>query len=140
MSTKRLISAAALVGVLATHSTGTLFAEELSSTKIMKPIHGISFDVGSKRAVSYFLSENGQCKLVLTLADPPKWDDISTFTATRFEATIPGGKATRFHSSESKSHEFACHPNAQAMSVIPVTRVGFGAPLGLAKTWAESRP
>ena len=79
------------------------------------PVVTISFDVGSKRAVSYFLSDNGQCKLVLTLADPPKWDDISTFTATRFEARVPGGKATRFLSSESKSYEFACHVNAQAM-------------------------
>jgi hypothetical protein len=140
MTTKALFIATALMSVLSATSTGALFAEELDSTRIMKPLHGISFDVGSKRAVSYFLSENGHCKLVLTIADPPKWDDISTFTATRFEAAIPGGKATRFNSTESKSHEFACHISAQSMSVTPVTRVGFGAPVGLAETWAESRP
>jgi hypothetical protein len=37
----------------------------------MKPLQGVSFDIGTKRAVSYFLSDNGACKLTLTLALRP---------------------------------------------------------------------
>ena len=51
-------------------------------TLTMKPLHGISFDVGTKRAVSYFLSVAGQCRLVLTLADPPDREQSAGFTTT----------------------------------------------------------
>src|SRR5262245_64335257 len=61
----------------------------------MSPMKGISFDVGAERAVSYFLSENGECKLVLTHAGESKEND-TTFTATRFEATIDAGKTKRY--------------------------------------------
>ncbi len=46
MSTKKMICVVAVAGVLATRSTGAVFAEELSTIKFMKPIHGISFYVG----------------------------------------------------------------------------------------------
>jgi hypothetical protein len=40
----------------------------------MKPLHGVSFDLGTKRAVSFFSSVAGHCKLVLTYAEPLVWD------------------------------------------------------------------
>ena len=40
-----------------------------ASPLIMKPLQGVSFDIGTKRAVSYFLSDNDACKLTLTLAE-----------------------------------------------------------------------
>ena len=41
-------------------------------------------------------SDNGACKLVLTVAEAPDADDDSKFVATRFEVAVKGGKATRF--------------------------------------------
>ena len=89
-------------------------------TLTMKPLHGISFDVGTKRAVSYFLSVAGQCRVVLTLADQPDWEQFASFTTTRFEATLPADKTIRFTSPENKMLEFACLPDAQSMSVKPI--------------------
>jgi len=33
---------------------------------MMSPMEGVSFDIGAEHAVTYFLSDNGRCKLVLT--------------------------------------------------------------------------
>ena len=58
-----------------------------NSIMMMKPLQGITFDVGTKRAVSYFLSVNGTCKLVLTLAETIGPDDqVPNAESTRFEA------------------------------------------------------
>ena len=121
-STKKLIVATALTGLLA--GAGTLQAAETSrALKTMKPMHGISFDVGAERAVSFFLSENGHCKLVVTLAGEPNWNDIGSFTVTRFEAAISAGKTTRYISTEGKGFEFACASDAQAVSVTALDQV-----------------
>jgi hypothetical protein len=114
---KSIISATALTAVLAVSNAGTLHAADAKAVLSMKPMHGISFELGTKPAVSYFSSDNGQCKLVLTVAEQASWDDVSAFQATRFEATIPAGKATRFSSTEGNTLEFACQAGAQSMTV-----------------------
>jgi uncharacterized low-complexity protein len=121
--TKKIAIAAAFTGLLALANAGAAQADEASSALTMKPLHGVSFDVGAERAVSYFVSENSQCKLVVTLAGAPNWDDKGSFTATRFEAAILAGKATRYLSSEGKAFEFACAADAQAMNVKQVEQV-----------------
>lgn len=126
MTFTKIIAATALTGLLALHNAGAVQAAESSSQLTMKPLHGISFDVGTQRAVSYFLSDNGRCKLVLTLAEQPNWDDGPSLSATRFEAAVPGGKSTRFNSPEGKALEFACQTDAQAMSVKAVEQVAVG--------------
>lgn len=126
MTTTKIIVATAFASILSAQGAVSLRAEELPAVHTMKPLHGISFDIGSKRAVSYYLSDRGQCKLVLTLAAVPNWNDVPSFLSTRFEAAIPGGKATRFVSDEGKAIEFTCQANAQAMSVNPVDNLAAG--------------
>ncbi len=122
---KKVIVAATILGLFATQSSGGALAQEISSPQILKPMQGISFDLGAKRAVTYFLSNKGECNLVLTVADPINWNDLGSFAAKRFEVTLPNGKATRFDSSEGKALEFVCESSATAMRITPMTRVGF---------------
>jgi hypothetical protein len=111
-------TAFALVLTLTT-AVATQAADELT----MKPLQGISFDFESKHAVSYFLRDDGTCKLVLTLAGEPDLGEVPSFTATRFEAAIGAGKTARFEVSQGKSLEFACHAGAQVMSVRGLEQV-----------------
>ncbi len=67
-----------------------------NSNLTMRPLRGLSFDIGSERAVSYFSDENGRCNLVITHAGQPNWDDGASFTATRFETAIQPGNSTRY--------------------------------------------
>jgi len=83
----------------------------------MTPMKGISFELGAERAVSYFVSENEQCKVVLTQAGEPNWADPATFMATRFEATIEAGKTSSYVASNGRSIDFQCQPHASSVSI-----------------------
>ncbi|MGQ0455558.1 MAG: hypothetical protein ACT4OU_00705 [Hyphomicrobium sp.] len=121
----KTIAATAIVGFISVLSAAAAQAEA-SAPHILKPLHGVSFEIGTKRAVSYFVRDNGACKLVVTLADSMSEHGDATFSATRFEAAVSAGKSTRYRSSEGKTLEFGCHDKAQAMSVKPIEQVGFG--------------
>ncbi len=89
-----------------------------NSIMMMKPLQGITFDVGTKRAVSYFLSDNGTCKLVLTLAETIGPDDqVPNAESTRFEAAIKSDRALRYIADAGQQVEFACQANAETMNV-----------------------
>ena len=67
-----------------------------ASPLTMKPLQGVSFDIGTKRAVSYFLSDNDACKLTLTLAEVVPDDEVNGLTAVRMTAP---SKSARLHTS-----------------------------------------
>ncbi len=93
-----------------------------SSTLTMKPVHGLSFDIGSERAVSYFSNEDGRCNVVITHAGQPSWDDAASFTPTRFETAIQPGKSTRYVANGA-ALELGCSSDAQAMNINQVEQI-----------------
>ena len=107
----------ALASIISLQAAGAAQAADFSSPVSMKPLSGVSFEAGEKHGVGYFLNENNRCKLVLTIAAEPNWDDASSFSATRFEAVISAGKATRYQVSEGKALEFVCQNSARSMTV-----------------------
>ena len=69
---KKIIVATALTGVLAMANLGAVQAGDSSpGSKPMKPLYAVSFDVGRKHVLSYFLSKNGLCDLTLMVTDLP---------------------------------------------------------------------
>jgi hypothetical protein len=121
----KIIAGSAFATVL---TFGTSMTSQAADQLLMKPLQGVSFELDSKRAVSYFLNENSTCKLVVTFAEAPDADDVSRFVATRFEATVAAGKATRFNTIGGKSLAFACHASAQVMSVTGLEQVASSPP------------
>lgn len=116
MTLSKILTISALSAILFANEASALLASDFAPMT-MKPLQGISFDLGTKRAVSYFLKDQDQCKLVLTYAAAPDWKAIPSLTATRFEARIPAGQSTRFDASEGPSVEFFCHTDARAVTV-----------------------
>ena len=114
--TKSITIAAALSASLALAQAFALQADDADAVIEMQPLQGMSFDAGAQHAVTYFLSENGQCKLVVTLSGEPE-SSSQRFTATRFEATIDGGAATRYVSDDGNVIAFDCEPSARTVSV-----------------------
>jgi hypothetical protein len=129
MSIASLITASALTSLLVLTAPASQ-AGETQPSQTMKPLQAISFDAGSQRAVGYFLSNSGNCNLVLTLAPTPNWEDedadVIAFTTTRFEAQIPAGKKTRYNSAEGQAWLFACQSQAASMTMTPVNRLAAG--------------
>ena len=113
-SLKKILIGTAFAAVL---PLSTAAAAQAADALTMKPLQALSFDVEAKNAVAYFLSDNGACRLVLVLAEPPNADYLTNFVTTRFEAAIAAGNTTRFDVTTGTSLDFACHAGAQAMSV-----------------------
>ncbi len=125
---KKIFVATALAGVMAVANLGSVQAGDSSpGWKPMKPLYAVSFDVGRKHVLSYFLSKNGLCDLTILVTDrpdaTPEGDEIPTLTTIRFKATIDGGKRVHFDTAEGKSLEYVCATDAQAMSVREVNQV-----------------
>src|SRR6202171_2344826 len=114
---KRAVFVIGFVGIAATASLGTAQAAELASPLTMKPLQGVSFDIGTKRAVSYFLSDGNSCKLTLMLAEVVHGDDVNGLTATSVTVAIEAGKAAHLDTVEGKTLEFKCQGGAHMMSV-----------------------
>jgi hypothetical protein len=98
-------------------------AEAGSAGLPMKPVYARSIDIGSKRAVAYFLNDNGRCKLALVVADAMADDVLPTDTPVRFDVVVDAGKNARFDTAEGKSLQFDCMRSAQSMTVREVALV-----------------
>jgi len=127
-SLNSIVRFASLAAALGCCTALSAEAAQSSARLTMKPLQGISFDFGSEHAIGYFLAENGTCKLVVSRAPAsPDWDDeFVTFSASRFEATVPQEKATKYRASQGKALEFYCEPGASAMSVADIEVVASG--------------
>jgi hypothetical protein len=88
----------------------------------IRPLQGVSFDIGRKRAVSYFLSDDHACKLTLMLAELVNDDESNGLAATRVTVAVEvdkaaHDKAAHLDTAEGKSLEFKCQPGGQEMSI-----------------------
>jgi hypothetical protein len=115
---KRAVFVIAFVGISATASLGM-------APLTMKPLQGVSFDIGTKRAVSYFLRDGNSCKLTLMLAEVGHGDEVNGLTATRVMVAIEAGKAAHLDTVEGKTLEFKCQGGAHVMSVQASNQVTY---------------
>lgn len=130
---KRLLLLTPLTCTLALVSVGAVQAWDASpESRSMRPLYAVSFDVGRKHVMSYFLKKDGQCNLTMMVTDrptePPEGDEITPLATSRFEAEINGGKSARFDTAEGRALEYACSTGAKAMVVRQVNQVANTAP------------
>src|SRR6202040_4079030 len=114
---KRGVFVIAFVGISATASLGMAQAADPASPLTMKPLQGVSFDIGTKRAVSYFLSDGDTCKLTLMLAEVVYGDEVNGLAVTRMMVAVEADKTVQLDTAEGKSLEFKCQAGAQVMSI-----------------------
>src|SRR5262249_3145868 len=116
--------AIAFAGIPAIAGPGMSRAIDPALPLTMKPLQGVSFDIGTKRTVSYFLSDGAACKLTLTVADVIDDDEVNGLTATRMTVSVQTGKLAYLDTADGKSLEFKCQEGAQAMSIEVAKRAG----------------
>jgi hypothetical protein len=92
-------------------------AEDVTLGKTIKPLTGISFGVGSKRVVGYFVSDAQVCDLTLMMGDSIQGDEVPMSTPTRIRQTIAPNNTARVDTMEGESLEFSCKAGATAMTV-----------------------
>lgn len=123
-----LTIAAALLCVSAFADTVALRAENNPPLITLKPMSGpgassaghrflLNEIVGKKQAISYFLNENGLCKVTVMVGDAFIGSDVSDAAAVRFQVALAVGARARMDTSEGSSLEFVCRERAQLLTV-----------------------
>src|ERR1700720_2058262 len=100
---KRAAFAMAFAGISAMAGPAMTRATDSASPLTMKPLQGVSFDIGTKRAVSYFLSDGDTCKLTLMLAEVAYGDEVNGLTVTRMTVAVEADKCTSIRPRASRS-------------------------------------
>jgi hypothetical protein len=88
-------------------------------------MHAVTFDIGSKHAISYFLIKDGNCDLTVWLTDISLDDESTPGTATRMVLSVAPGRTMQVGSTEGMAAEFACATNAEFMTVHTLTEVAY---------------
>lgn len=127
MFRKRTVLAIAFAGISAMAGVNTTRAADPASPLIMKAMQGVSFDIGTKRVVSYFLSDGSTCKLTLMLAEVVN-GDIRGLTAARMTVAVEADKTAHLDTAEGKSLEFNCQAGAQTMRIEVLNRTAYQRP------------
>lgn len=121
----KIITKLALSVFAATAFAGVAGAAELSAPAVLKPIKGVSFDVGSKHAMTYYKSAGGICNLTMVMAERPNDDGMPIATASRVSVPVLPGKTARVDTAEGKALEFACAVGGASMTVKAVEQVAW---------------
>jgi len=135
---RKIIVGTALSGVLAMAYPGAVQAEDLPGGTPMKPLYAVSFDVGAKHVLSYFLKKERKvtqnrfkqsrflCDLTVMVTERRAKDSeglrIPTLSTTKFKAEIDSGavRVVGFDTVAGRVLEYGCAPDAQAMTVRQV--------------------
>lgn len=115
----RTVFAIALAGLSAVAGSDLPRAANPLTTMTMKPMQGVSFDIGTKHAVSYFLSDADACRLTVTLAEAGRDDEVNGKTAIRVTVAVEAGKVAHLDTVAGKSLGFKCQAGATSMSIEP---------------------
>jgi hypothetical protein len=139
MNTKSKLAVAAILSSVLAFAGNAGAAETSPLLATLKPISGpgaagksqdflLQLPFGSKKTVSYFLSENGNCKLSLMVGEAFNGEDVPDASTVRFEVAINPAESARFDTAAGKGLEFTCQENAQSMSVRSLDQVAGYAP------------
>ncbi len=84
---------------------------------IYRSTQAISHELGSKKAVGYFLSHNGACQLTLMVAEAVDVDVAPPSSAAKLSVSILPGQSASLSSEEGQSMLMTCGADAQTLTV-----------------------
>lgn len=108
----------------------TAHADSFTAAKVVQPLSGLSFDVGSKKAVGYYVVQDGACDLTLLVGDVvTEADDLAPKSIpARFSSLIQAGRSARIDTGEGKRVEFVCSAGAQTLLTRVTEQMAYAAP------------
>ena len=112
-------SAGALaLGCLATaFLVGAAAARQNPASEVYRATQAISYELGSKRAVGYFVTRDGVCQLTLMIAEAVDPDIASPTSAARLNLAILPGQTAALASEEGESVMLTCGSGGETMVV-----------------------
>jgi hypothetical protein len=97
--------------IIVAFAVSVLSFSAMAQAGTVKPLQAVSFHTATKDAVAYFLAEKGACKVVVTLTNKSSYDP------SRVEQVVNPGNPSLQQLDDASALEFACSPEAQALSI-----------------------
>lgn len=119
------VSTAAAAALLALGALPVTAGKETGFT--VAPLKAVSLDIGSKRAVSYFLADKGVCNLTVVLATATDGEVAPEAPGTRVQIPVQAGSVARIDAAAGQTGEFACDSSATKMSAKVIDRASWTA-------------
>jgi hypothetical protein len=114
MSPRRITSVFLLSAILAMAGTGIASAR-MSGPQTFKPSEGMIQDLGSKRAIGFFLKVAGTCQMTLMIAEPVS-DGVPAPSASMSFDMIPG-QSVALGSADGETLVATCGARAETVEI-----------------------
>ena len=129
-SLKTSIAFAAIAAAIAGYAALPVRAGGVSApAATIAPLKAKTFDMGGKRVIAYYENAAEACKVTVLVSDHLEDTGPVPTSAVRFNSTVAAGTSTRVETSEGPSLAVTCAANAANLSVEPLSRVAYQAPV-----------
>jgi hypothetical protein len=105
------------------HGAVPVRAGDIKELKVA-PLKVINLDVGAKRAIGYYLAENGACNLTVLLSDV-NYLDGTTPSASRVNVNVAAGTSAKVDTIDGTTMAFTCAAGATDMTVRTFERFAY---------------
>jgi hypothetical protein len=115
---RRLLFACAAFGLVAAAGSSSAMPLRVSSgLDKFRPMQALSYELGSKRAIGYFLTVGGKCQLTLMIAESVDPDVAKPTSAARLNVAMLPGQSTALASEEGQAMTITCGTDAEVLEV-----------------------
>lgn len=104
-------------------------AGDFSSAHVVRPKAGLSLELGAKKAVGYYVPDQGGCDLTLLVGEAGEAvsDLKKGAVPARFTTLVAAGRTARIDTGEGSSVEFFCSTGASFLTTRVIERVAYSA-------------
>jgi hypothetical protein len=107
------------VGVLAAGLVaGAASAHRDPGSDNYRSAQAMSYELGSKRAIGYFISRNGQCQVTLMIAELVDPEVARPTSAARLNIAMVPGQSASIDSEEGATMVLTCGAGAETVNVL----------------------
>lgn len=115
--TNKTLFKCAAAALLSGIALGPVHAFEAKEAVTVKPGKGMSFKVGSKKAITYFNENSGHCDVTIMLSELNPVIGNSYQSASKVKVQLVPGKSTLVESADGKALRVSCNQDAKTMTV-----------------------
>jgi hypothetical protein len=112
----RRIPALVMSGCILAAGAGVASAR-MSGPQTFKPSEGMTYVLGSKRAVGYFLNTSGTCQVTLMIAEAVDPDMAQPTSAARMTVRMAPGQSMTLDSAEGESMVATCGSGGETLQI-----------------------
>jgi hypothetical protein len=110
-------------GILAAGAIAGAASANRTSADTYRSTQAITYELGSKRAIGYFISQNGQCQVTLMIAELVDPEVARPTSAARLSVAMMPGQSATVDSEEGAAMVLTCGSRAETMNVTRTTVV-----------------